>query len=243
LAGISRVPVVIDINVLVDAVVAEPDPSRWESPPAIRGEASAMTLAILNEGLELEMWLSGHLIDGALRVLSAAFSWTEGEAEQYRSFLESVVSRAGGRVGALHRSRREPGRVAAVEGRRGGEGRRRVCRHVSCSGRGIGPRARGRVVDAVRQRHEHVRAVVRRQGRVQAGQRPGRAGVAGQQVARWLMMRLRRYAANPAVISTTACEPDKRSNPTAATAPMSVTALRSTPNYPNAPEPGEYRTT
>jgi predicted nucleic acid-binding protein len=98
LAGISRVPVVIDINVLVDAVVAEPDPSRWESPPPIRGEASAMTLAILNEGLEFEMWLSGHLIDGALRVLSAAFSWTEGEAEQYRSFLESVVSRAGGRV-------------------------------------------------------------------------------------------------------------------------------------------------
>jgi hypothetical protein len=54
-------------------VVAEPDPSRWESPPPIRGEASAMTLAILNEGLEFEMWLSGHLIDGALRVLSAAF--------------------------------------------------------------------------------------------------------------------------------------------------------------------------
>jgi len=57
-----------------------------------------MTVAILNEGLEFEMWLSGHLIDGTLRVLSAAFSWTEGEAEQYRSFLESVVSRAGGRV-------------------------------------------------------------------------------------------------------------------------------------------------
>lgn len=31
-------------------------------------------------------------------MLSAAFSWTEGEAQQYRSFLESVVSRAGGRV-------------------------------------------------------------------------------------------------------------------------------------------------
>jgi predicted nucleic acid-binding protein len=98
LTGDGRVPLVVDINVLVDAVVAEPDPTQWESPPPIRGEASAMTLAILNEGLEFEIWLSEHLIAGTLRVLSTAFSWTKAETEQYRTFLESMANRAGGIV-------------------------------------------------------------------------------------------------------------------------------------------------
>jgi predicted nucleic acid-binding protein len=55
-----------------------------------------MTLAILNEGLEFEIWLSEHLIAGTLRVLTAAFSWTKAEVEQYRAFLESMAERAGG---------------------------------------------------------------------------------------------------------------------------------------------------
>ena len=51
-----------------------------------------MTLAILNEGLEFEIWLSEHLIAGTLRVLTAAFSWTKAEVEQYRAFLESMAN-------------------------------------------------------------------------------------------------------------------------------------------------------
>ena len=93
-----RVPIVVDINVLVDAVVAEPDPERWESPPPVRGEASAMTLAILNEGLEFELWLSKHLIEGTTRVLRRAFGFTSGEAAAYIAFLRGVTSRAGGLV-------------------------------------------------------------------------------------------------------------------------------------------------
>jgi predicted nucleic acid-binding protein len=89
---------VVDINVLVDAVVAEPDPERWESPPPVRGEASAMALAILNEGLEFELWLSKHLIEGTARVLRRAFSFTGGEAAAYSAFLRDVTSRAGGIV-------------------------------------------------------------------------------------------------------------------------------------------------
>jgi predicted nucleic acid-binding protein len=89
---------VVDINVLVDAVVAEPDPARWESPPPVRGEASAMTLAILNEGLEFELWLSKHLIEGTARVLRHAFSFTSAEAAAYSAFLGGVTSRAGGIV-------------------------------------------------------------------------------------------------------------------------------------------------
>ncbi len=57
-----------------------------------------MTLAILNEGLEFEIWLSKHLIAGTFRVLSTAFSWTKSESEQYRTFLESMASRTGGIV-------------------------------------------------------------------------------------------------------------------------------------------------
>jgi len=57
-----------------------------------------MTLAILNEGLEFEVWLSEHLISGTLRVLSTAFSWTKAETEQYRTFLESMAHHVGGIV-------------------------------------------------------------------------------------------------------------------------------------------------
>jgi hypothetical protein len=87
---------VVDINVLVDAVVAEPDPGRWESPPPVRGEASAMTLAILNEGLEFELWLSRHLIEGTSRVLRNAFGFRGDEADAYIEFLNGIASRAGG---------------------------------------------------------------------------------------------------------------------------------------------------
>jgi len=89
---------VVDINVLVDAVVAEPDPERWESPPPVRGEASAMTLAVVNEGLEFELWLSKHLIEGTARVLRHAFNFTSREAAVYSAFLRGVTSRAGGVV-------------------------------------------------------------------------------------------------------------------------------------------------
>jgi predicted nucleic acid-binding protein len=89
---------VIDINVLVDAVVAEPDPERWECPPPVRGEASAMTLAILNEGLEFELWLSRHMIEGTARVLRRAFGFTPAETAAYGAFLRGVTDRAGGVV-------------------------------------------------------------------------------------------------------------------------------------------------
>lgn len=89
-------PVVVDINVLVDAALIEPDPSQWESPPWVRGDAAAMTLAILNEGLEFELWLSRHLVDGTMRVLREEFRWSAAGLGSYEAFLAAVVSRAGG---------------------------------------------------------------------------------------------------------------------------------------------------
>ena len=57
-----------------------------------------MTLAILNEGLEFEIWLSKHLIEGTARILRRAFSFTGGEAAAYGAFLRGVTGRAGGVV-------------------------------------------------------------------------------------------------------------------------------------------------
>lgn len=57
----APLPVVVDINVLVDAVVAEPDPSGWKTPPPVRGDPAAMALAALNQGME------PVLVDIALR--------------------------------------------------------------------------------------------------------------------------------------------------------------------------------
>ncbi len=88
----------VDINVLVDAVAADPDSELWKTPPPVRGEASAMTLAILNEGLEFGLWLSPHLIEGTARVLRQALAFTIGEAASYEAFLRGVVGRAGGLV-------------------------------------------------------------------------------------------------------------------------------------------------
>jgi len=95
-ASPRHIPIVVDINVLVDAVVAEPNPELWQSPPPVRGEASAMTLAILNEGFEFELWLSRHVLQGTLRVLRRAFGFTSADVDAYESFLLGVVGRAGG---------------------------------------------------------------------------------------------------------------------------------------------------
>lgn len=57
-----------------------------------------MTLAIVNDGLEFELWLSKHLIDGTARVLRRAFGFTSNETAAYRAFLRIVTNRAGGVV-------------------------------------------------------------------------------------------------------------------------------------------------
>ena len=50
-------PVVCDVNLLVDALVADDEPETWPAPSPVRGDASAMTVAVLDGGLAL------HLLD------------------------------------------------------------------------------------------------------------------------------------------------------------------------------------
>jgi predicted nucleic acid-binding protein len=98
LAARGRVPVVLDINVIVDAVVIEPDPAQWKTPPPVQGEPAVMTLAVLNEGLEFGLWLSPHILEGTRRVLRKAFHWEPGEVDAYEAFLSNVASRTGGLI-------------------------------------------------------------------------------------------------------------------------------------------------
>jgi len=92
----APLPVVADINVLVDAVVAEPDPSAGKSPPPVRGDPAAMALGILNQGVEFGLGLSPHILTGTRRVLVEAFGFKQQEADSYESVLVDIALRTGG---------------------------------------------------------------------------------------------------------------------------------------------------
>jgi predicted nucleic acid-binding protein len=51
---------------------------------------------LLTEGLEFELWLSKHLMDGTARVLRRAIKLTRREAAPYSALLRDMTSRAGG---------------------------------------------------------------------------------------------------------------------------------------------------
>jgi predicted nucleic acid-binding protein len=93
-----RVPVVVDINVLIDAIVAEPDPSSWRTPPPVRGDAAAMTLGVLNQGLEFGLWLSPHILQGTMRVLVTEFDFDVEQADRVDRFLRDIARRTGAMI-------------------------------------------------------------------------------------------------------------------------------------------------
>lgn len=98
-------PVVADINVLVDAVVAEPEPSGWKTPPPVHGDPAAMALAVLNQGMEFGLWLSPHILAGTKRVLRAAYGFEQREADRYERVLVDIALRTGGVItpdGSMH---------------------------------------------------------------------------------------------------------------------------------------------
>lgn len=94
-------PVVLDINVLVAAVV-DPDPDAtfesWPSPPPLRGDPAANALGVLNDAIEFALWLSPRVLDGTLRVLREFFRWSDPRLARYKRALESIVDRSGGRL-------------------------------------------------------------------------------------------------------------------------------------------------
>ncbi len=95
-AGPARLPVVCDINLLVDALVADDAPDSWPTPPPVSGDPSAMTIAILNEALEFGLWLSPHILDGTRRVLTEVYGFAAPECDDYEGFLRDIARRTGG---------------------------------------------------------------------------------------------------------------------------------------------------
>ncbi len=90
---------VVDINVLVDAVTSqEPvaDFESWPSPPPVRGDPAANALGVLNDAKEFALWLSPHILDGTGRVLREYYGWSLARAAQYLEVLERIASRSGG---------------------------------------------------------------------------------------------------------------------------------------------------
>ena len=97
------VPVVVDINVLLAAVVSDDEEAAFESfpsPPPVRGDPNATVVGILNDAQEAALWLSPHVLDGVRRVLThrGGFGWERDNAERYCAILERIAVRSGGGV-------------------------------------------------------------------------------------------------------------------------------------------------
>ena len=90
---------VVDINVLVEAVTS-PEPlaafESWPSPPPVRGDPSANTVGALNDAREFALWLSPHILDGTGRVLREFYGWSRPRSLQYLEVLKRIASRSGG---------------------------------------------------------------------------------------------------------------------------------------------------
>lgn len=91
--------VVVDINVLVDAVTGQESDATfesWPNPPPVRGDPASNALGVLNDAREFALWLSPHILDGTGRVLREYFGWSRTHAAQYLDVLERIATRSGG---------------------------------------------------------------------------------------------------------------------------------------------------
>jgi predicted nucleic acid-binding protein len=99
LPGPVATPVVFDVNVLVQAIATGNSPYiSWPSPPPTSGNPFADCLGIINDAAEFALWLSPHILDNAVRVLSAVVGTPKDEAEDYRDILIEMADASGGGV-------------------------------------------------------------------------------------------------------------------------------------------------
>jgi predicted nucleic acid-binding protein len=99
---VRGVPIVVDVNVLLAAVIAGGEDAAFESfpsPPPLRGDSNANALGIFNDAQETSLWLSPHILDAVRRVLTdRAFGWDNLNVERYCLILERIAERSGGGV-------------------------------------------------------------------------------------------------------------------------------------------------
>lgn len=99
----ARLPVTVDINVLVTAVTGGNDAFHsWPSPPPVRGNLAANVVGILNDAREFSLWLSEHVLVNVVRVLTAqppdGYGWHSDPAAEYVALLVEIAEASGGGV-------------------------------------------------------------------------------------------------------------------------------------------------
>jgi predicted nucleic acid-binding protein len=99
LPGPVAVPVVFDVNVLVQAIASGNSPyASWPSPPPTSGNPFADCLGVINDAAEFALWLSPHILDNTLRVLAEVVGTPKDELDDYRDILIDMAESSGGGV-------------------------------------------------------------------------------------------------------------------------------------------------
>jgi putative PIN family toxin of toxin-antitoxin system len=87
--------VVFDVQIYVHAAVVGNAPFRsWPSPPPTTGNPSADCLGIANDAREFSLFLSPHILENILRVLTdpfEGFAWESGVAAEYAEILVEIA--------------------------------------------------------------------------------------------------------------------------------------------------------
>jgi predicted nucleic acid-binding protein len=87
--------VVFDVNVLVGAVVGgRSDFESWPSPPPTSDNPFADCVGIANDAREFSLWLSDHILENVVAVLTNAsegFGWEMEMAEEYVDVLWDIA--------------------------------------------------------------------------------------------------------------------------------------------------------
>ena len=97
LPGPVPIPVVFDVNVLVQAIASGNSPySSWPSPPPTSGNPFADCLGIINDAAEFGLWLSPHILDNTARVLVTVIGTPKEEADDYLEILTDMAYDSGG---------------------------------------------------------------------------------------------------------------------------------------------------
>ena len=85
----APIPVVYDVNVLVGAATFGESPFRsWPSPPPTSGNPCADCLGVIADAAEFSLWLSPHILENTVRVVTEVFKWDPQMAE---SFADKIV--------------------------------------------------------------------------------------------------------------------------------------------------------
>jgi predicted nucleic acid-binding protein len=93
------VPVVLDVNVLVSAVVGGNSPFHlWPSPPPVSDNVAADCVGVMNDAHEFSLWLSEHVLKNTARVLAEGYDWPADEVEEYLDVLVEIAEASGGDV-------------------------------------------------------------------------------------------------------------------------------------------------